>query len=248
MKYIRLFEAFENIHKICKEYGITNYTINSDGSIDVHGSVYLIDKGLTKIPLKFRNVSGDFYCGQNKLISLEGCPKSVGGYLDCRNNKLTSLEGCPKSIGGYFDCGQNQLTSLEGCPTSVDGDFSCSNNQLTSLEWCPKSIGGYFFCSYNQLNSLEGCPKSIGGNFHCENNKIRSFESPRHIGNSFYCKGNPIYPIWDLISPDKKWIDMELFNDMDIIQDDVIILDRLNEFLESIGKDPVTEVEGWKCV
>jgi hypothetical protein len=41
---------------------------------------------------------------------------------------------------------------------------------------------------------------------------------------------------------------MSYFNDLDVIQDDVIILDRLNEFLESIGKNPVTEVKGWKCV
>jgi hypothetical protein len=227
MKYLKLFESFQNIHEICKKYGIKNYTINDDESIDVDGDVYLSGNRLTKIPLKFRNVSG---------------------YLDCRNNKLTSLEGCPKSIGGYFDCGQNQLTSLEGCPTSVDDSFSCSNNQLISLKGCATSVGGDFFCSYNQLNSLEGCPKSIGGYFHCENNKIVSFEGPRHIVDVFYCVDNPIEPIWELISDDGSWIDMELFNDMDIIQDDVIILDRLNEFLESIGKDPVTEVKGWKCV
>jgi hypothetical protein len=213
MKYLKLFESFQNIHEICKKYGIKNYTINDDGSIDVDGDVdlssstRLYGKRLTEIPLKFRNV------------------------------------------GRNFSCSGNQLKSLEGCPTSVGGYFNCSFNKLTSLEWCPKSIGGYFFCSYNQLTSLEGCPKSVDGDFYCQNNQITSFEGPRHIGGGFYCVDNPIYSIWNLISPyNDKWIDMELFNDMDIIQDDIIILDRLNEFLESIGKDPVTEVEGWKCV
>jgi len=38
MKYLKKYRLFENhdeIHKICKEYGIENYTINGDGSIDV---------------------------------------------------------------------------------------------------------------------------------------------------------------------------------------------------------------------
>jgi hypothetical protein len=47
---------------ICKKYDIQNYSINSDGSIDVDGYVALFDKGLTKLPLRFRNVTGDFNC------------------------------------------------------------------------------------------------------------------------------------------------------------------------------------------
>ena len=77
------------IHKICKEYGIKNYTINGDGSIDVNGHVNLTHKGLTKLPLKFNHVSGNFYCGYNNLTSLEGSPKSVGGNFWCYNNNLT---------------------------------------------------------------------------------------------------------------------------------------------------------------
>jgi len=40
----------KEIHKICKEYGIKNYTINTDGSIDVDGYVNLSKKRLTKLP------------------------------------------------------------------------------------------------------------------------------------------------------------------------------------------------------
>ncbi len=35
MRYLRLFESFEDIDKICKQHDIKNYTINLDGSIDV---------------------------------------------------------------------------------------------------------------------------------------------------------------------------------------------------------------------
>ncbi len=36
---------------------IRNYTINPDGSIDVDEDVWLYDKGLTKLPLKFNKVN-----------------------------------------------------------------------------------------------------------------------------------------------------------------------------------------------
>ena len=140
----------EDIHKICKKYNIINYTINDDGSIDVDGDVNLRDRDLVKLPLKFRNVGGDFFC---------------------------------------------------------------SYNNLTSFEGCPKYIGGDFFCHYNDIISFEGFPKHIGGNF--------------------YCDRNPIYEIWELFFDKSK---IEFFNDCDIIQDRIVILDRLNYFLEEIRK------------
>ena len=114
------------------EMGVKNYTINNDFTIDVKGHVYLDFKNLTKFPnyIKFNKVDKSFYCSNNQLTSLEGCPTSVGRNFFCYDNQLTNLEGCPTSIGGNFSCSHNQLTSLEGCPTSVSGYFSCSNNKI----------------------------------------------------------------------------------------------------------------------
>jgi hypothetical protein len=136
-----------NIKEICRKYGITNYTINLDGSIDVVGNVYLIHDGLTEIPLKFNKVSGDFDCNNNQLLKFN----KVIGYFDCNNNQLTSLIGCPKEVGGDFYCSYNNLTSLDGCPKEVGGDFYCSYNNLTSLDGCPSHIGGEFYCYGNPL-------------------------------------------------------------------------------------------------
>ena len=69
----------QEIHDICEEYNIKNYSINPDGSIDVNGDVIIVNKNLYKLPLKFNKVNGNFYCSYNKLTSLEGCPKYVGG-------------------------------------------------------------------------------------------------------------------------------------------------------------------------
>ena len=86
MKYLKLFESFESINEICKEYNIINYTINPDGSIDVNENVDLSDYNLTKLPLKFNKVNGFFDCGGNELTSLEGSPKEVNGSFYCFNN------------------------------------------------------------------------------------------------------------------------------------------------------------------
>jgi len=149
-KYLKVFENIE-------KYKIENYTFNDDFSIDVNGHVDLYYLKLTKLPIKFRNVSGDFYCDYNKLTSLEGSPETVGGAFSCSNNKLTSLEGCPKTVGGDFYCNSNNLTSLKGSPLMIEFNFNCSYNNLTSLKGSPKKVVGDFYCRSNKLlTSLEG--------------------------------------------------------------------------------------------
>ena len=143
MKYLKLFEGFEDIDAICQKYAITNYTINSDRSIDVNDGVDLSNKNLDKIPLKFNKVSGNFNCGNNQLISLEGSPKEVGSWFFCNDNKLITLEGGPEKVNSGFICTGNNLVNLIGSPKYVGGDFYCYGNKLISLEGAPKEIGGH---------------------------------------------------------------------------------------------------------
>mgnify|MGYP003552938293 CR=1 FL=1 len=141
MKHIKLFENFKDIervnrvlmHQICKKYWINNYTINSDGTVDVDGNVNFYSKGLGKLPLKFGKVTGEFYCDENQLTSLEGCPSYVGGNFNCSFNRLISLEGGPKEVGRDFRCSSNQLVSLDGGPTEVDGVFYCDENPIWNI-------------------------------------------------------------------------------------------------------------------
>jgi hypothetical protein len=214
----RLFESKEYIESICKEYSIENWTLNEDGSIDVEGDVDLCSKKLHKLPIKFKDVSGDFICTFNNLTYLEGIPEWISGDFNCSFNDLTSLQGCPKYVGGDFNCSFNNLTSLEGCPEFVNNNFYCFNNNLTSLKGGPKCVGGDFDCSYNKLTSLEGAPESIRGYFNCDN--------------------NPVEQIWNLFEDKDK---IEFFNDLDIIRENSIVLDRLIYFLDVIGKPRTKE-------
>ena len=188
MKYLKLFESFEDIKEICRRYNIIDYTINPNGSIDVDGNVNLYFQGLTKLPLKFNKVNGRFYCYDNNLTSLEGSPIEINGGFDCSNNELTSFEFSPKIIRGEFDCGTNNIKTFE-----------------------------YF---------------------------------PRFVKRYFWCYGNPIYEVWQLFEDTSK---IELLNDFDIFRDEdtdepAIVMDRLNDFLLTIGRKPVKKVDGYKNI
>ena len=161
MKHLQIFENFSDIDVICKKHGIRihgNYTINSDGTIDVDGDVILSDR-LTKLPLKFGRVTGDFICSYNQLVSLRGCPTEVGGDFDCMDNKLVSLEGGPYSVGGGFNCSNNPISviynlfgSLKEFQYSLDYNYLRGTNIVKSRfvealeeigKTLPRNIKGY---------------------------------------------------------------------------------------------------------
>jgi hypothetical protein len=117
-KYRSFLESKESIDDICQKYGIENYTIKSDGTVDVDWSVHLRNYHLDKLPLKFGVVTRDFICAHNNLTSLEGCPTKVGWNFDCNNNELTSLEHGPVHVGGsMYKMVGNKIASFEGFPT-----------------------------------------------------------------------------------------------------------------------------------
>ena len=137
LKSYKSYKIFENnqtdeeIHELCRRYNIKNYTINEDKSIDVDGSVRLVDEMLYKLPLKFRNVSGYFSCNGNNLTTLEGTPETVDGYFNCRNNRLTTLEGSPRRVNGGFYCSYNKkLMSLEGITPTIHGNLYCHDTPI----------------------------------------------------------------------------------------------------------------------
>ena len=96
----------QDIEAWCDEMNIRDYTINSQGEIDVDGYVNLSSKNIIELPYKFGTVTGFFSIKECKnLISLKNCPNKVGSFFACSYNpKLDSLEGCPKEVGEDFWC------------------------------------------------------------------------------------------------------------------------------------------------
>ena len=168
----------EMIEKWLYRYNINRYTINDDFTIDVDGFVVLDKENLKEFPeyIQFNIVKGDFYCSENNLTSLRGCPREVSGNFYCNKNELLSLEGAPKKVRN-FDCGFNRLTSLKGAPIEVMYSFYCDHNQLTSLKGTPKKIGMHFGCNNNKLTTLEGVTKEVGGDFYWSENTTKFTET-----------------------------------------------------------------------
>lgn len=164
----------EDISAICINYGISDYTINDDLSIDVNGSVRINNYKFDKIPIRFNNVLGNFYCSNTNLTTLYGFPKKVYGSLYCSENKLTSLEYFPTYVEDEIFISDNQLTSLKGISPNINSEIYCNNNKLKNLKYLD-NIKGTLYAKNNEIDTLEYTPN-------CDmlilnNNKIKSLKS-----------------------------------------------------------------------
>jgi len=141
-----------SIMELLKKYfydPIFKLSIDDNGYVSVPTTVVLrTEFRVSKLPVKFLRVEGDFLCCDNNLTSIEGSPNYVGHMFNCARNQITSLEGGPEQVVGTFYCNENNLTNLIGAPRSVK-NFVCHNNNLTSLEGLPKHITGTVRLSYS---------------------------------------------------------------------------------------------------
>ena len=124
-------------------------------------------------------------------------------------------------------------------------DFYCIGNQLTNLIGSPQSICGGFYCNNNQLISLEGAPKRVGEYFSCCNNKLKNIDYLPKYYKELDISNNPISKIIKLFTTSDGYRnisnreDKELimdFIDREIIQYDILLVNRLVEFLYDIDK------------
>jgi hypothetical protein len=220
----------EEIDKICKENSIRNYTVQDDGTVDVDGLVSIMfDRRMSKLPIRFGTVTGNFHCNNNGLTTLEGAPHTVGRGFECQNNFLTNLEHSPQIVGSWFQCQQNDLTSLVGCPEKVE-DFNCSNNNLIDLKGSPIEVSGTYRCSNNGLTSFKGLSKSVGAVvFH--DNKITNLDSfDSDLIDGLFLWDNPIESIVGDVAVKSDFI--KAFVVYKVVKDGQVNLKRLKYVME----------------
>lgn len=184
MKYIKSFnesrgsKTKEEIEEILEDIGVSNYTINPDGKVDVDGDVSIHVLEGKKLPIKFGKVTGDFWMTEAyELTSLEGCPYEVGGSFtieDC--GEVKSIKGCPKTVGFNFAVTDCLIKNLQGCPEVVPGYFDCSETLLTSLKGGPKYVGEDYYANHTRITDLEGGPEEVGFNFHLEETNLTTLK------------------------------------------------------------------------
>jgi len=142
----------------------------------------------------------------------------VRGRLNLTGLGLTSLEGCPKSVNNLL-LSNNNLINLIGSPDIVSGNFSCRNNNLDNIEGVSKEISGYLDLSGNNIRDL----KSFNW-INCD---------------LIYTYNNPVHEIiesWINIKSERHEL-IEYFNDLNCIQGEKLIMERLVDFYEDTKLD-----------
>lgn len=175
------------------------------------GNVMLSDKkdengnALTKIPIKFEKVLGNFICKNMSLTSLNNSPTTVTGDFDCSNNSLKNLVGGPEYVYGTYYAMNCGIESLKGIYTVKN--LNISNNRLTNLD----STGG------KQQNLL------ITGDGNFSNNLINSLDSNIDIYGELNLSKN--YITHNSFEVDDGGILPKLYSNASLI-----INNQLNEF------------------
>lgn len=227
--------------EFCEMYGIYSYTVDENNFINTNTPVFLSDKVITELPVKFGTVTGGFWISNNGLTTLKGCPKKIinGGFSAAQNN-LTSLEGCPNEIDGDLYLHENKLTNLEYFPKKLNGSVYLRDNKLTSLKGCAKTINGDFYASENRgLTSLEHGPDYLEGEYHVVSCNIRTLDYlPIGLKSKYLALyDNPVYVAAD----SSNYLDILAFKDCKVIKGNKLYLNRLKYYLNIVG-----QLSNWK--
>ncbi len=124
------------IHDTLPTWDITKYTINPDGSLDVHENMdfYKLDFHIPTLPFKLNVVNGNFNADTIGLKSLVNMPHTVNGNFSISSNYISSLEGCPTKINGNFDFADNDVRSLPpNLEVIVSGAINIERNKFPDI-------------------------------------------------------------------------------------------------------------------
>lgn len=193
------------------------------------------------------------YIDSNNRIEPGGLTYSIDdrGFVnvDCGNSILSlKIDVCKIPIkfgkvnGSVFLSGD--IKSLENSPREVTFAFNimgCYN--ITSLEGGPEKVGHYYHCGSIPLDNIIGLASpidenytlSISSTFGTIHEVLKLFLTPKIEHGKF---------IIDKYTEDV----IDLLAYFDPIRGNTIYLNRLNSFLEEIGKNTVNDVKGYKCI
>lgn len=93
-----------------------------DGLVNVFGHAKMVksEYNMPKIPVKFGSITGDFWCREQSILSLEGAPHFVGREFDCSNSAITSLKFSPKSVDYSYICYGVLMNSFDGISETIE--------------------------------------------------------------------------------------------------------------------------------
>lgn len=124
------------------DHGITRYSFNQNGEVDVDGDVHVLRESETELPVKFGTINGDFMCSASEYTSLKNTPHTVRGDFFFNHAQLSSVAGGPQTVENTL-CysGNTNITSLEGATPIVGEHLYLTNmTSLKSLQGIHKQI------------------------------------------------------------------------------------------------------------
>jgi hypothetical protein len=128
------------------------WVINSDGKVDVVGSVSIMNLNIPDcktLPFKFGKITGDFYLRFSNVSSFKNFPDYIENDFWCHNNySLTSLEHFPEYVGDniYFGANNGLINYFK---TIKEEDFK-HWDKVRDIDWVTYLSGG----AYNLIKIL----------------------------------------------------------------------------------------------
>lgn len=197
-------------------YGIEEYIIADDLTVDVKGDVNLSKSDIEYIPVNFGHVTGSFYLSRcYNLKSLLGCPTLVDKmFIANMCNSLIDLTGSPFVVNGSVTFSHSDnIRSFKGNLHYVGMGFTCDRcPNLRTLEHLPKVIKmDLSICECTGL-ILEAHDSMVGNQQYIEKNDITE-SLPIQIGEyiEYYDDVNNLDDRKDSIAWLRK-VDKEFYN------------------------------------
>ena len=138
-------------------YNVKHYMLEYNDKygfvVNCSKGVFLENKKLREIKVKFHKVTGTFNISGNNLKSLKGCPDVIRGDFKCNNNELKSLHYGPKSVLEIYNCSDNNIKSLEFVAENLKM-LSANNNQLQSLKYLKSNNNTCIYVLDNPLENI----------------------------------------------------------------------------------------------
>jgi len=98
-----------------------NWKFNDDGTVDIFDSIVINNNNkISKIPVKFNDVYGNFSIVNRYINSLENCPKVVRKNFTIDSNSLKNLKYSPDTVGEDYYVFCSELESIEGISPKID--------------------------------------------------------------------------------------------------------------------------------
>ena len=105
----------------------------------------------TLVGINWPNSLTELWLNNGKITTLVGGPENISGSFYCDNNELTTLEGCP-NIGDDFHFSNNYVYEFMGIGR-IGGSITCRRNPINNI-WSELFYGMEYIELFNYMDPI----------------------------------------------------------------------------------------------